>query len=46
MKHKKLDIEPIQSAIRAGQRQQIQFYGLPTPNLFAGGHNIHAYPSL
>lgn len=41
---KKLDIEPIQSAIRGGtDGSRLSFMGLPTPNLFAGGHNFHAY---
>ncbi len=41
---KKLNIEPIQSAIRGGtDGSRLSFMGLPTPNLFAGGHNFHAY---
>jgi len=39
----KLDITPIQSAIRGGtDGSRLSFMGLPTPNLFAGGHNFHA----
>jgi tripeptide aminopeptidase len=40
---KRLDIKPIQSAIRGGtDGSRLSFMGLPTPNLFAGGHNFHA----
>jgi len=40
---KRLDITPIQSAIRGGtDGSKLSFMGLPTPNLFAGGHNFHA----
>ena len=39
---KRLDITPIQSAIRGGtDGSKLSFMGLPTPNLFAGGHNFH-----
>ena len=39
----RLDITPIQSAIRGGtDGSRLSFMGLPTPNLFAGGHNFHA----
>lgn len=38
-----LDIKPINSAIRGGtDGSRLSFMGLPTPNLFAGGHNFHA----
>ena len=38
-----LDIKPIQTAIRGGtDGSRLSFMGLPTPNLFAGGHNFHA----
>lgn len=38
----RLDIEPIQTAIRGGtDGARLAFMGLPTPNLFAGGHNFH-----
>ncbi|MCB9248118.1 MAG: peptidase T [Ignavibacteriales bacterium] len=38
-----LDIIPIQSPIRGGtDGSRLSFMGLPTPNLFAGGHNFHA----
>lgn len=38
-----LDITPIQSPIRGGtDGSRLSFMGLPTPNLFAGGHNFHA----
>lgn len=38
-----LDIKPIQSAIRGGtDGSRLSYMGLPTPNLFAGGHNFHA----
>lgn len=41
---KRLGINPIQSAIRGGtDGSRLSFMGLPTPNLFAGGHNFHAY---
>lgn len=40
---KRLDIEPIQTAIRGGtDGSRLSYMGLPTPNLFAGGHNFHA----
>ena len=40
----RLGITPIQSAIRGGtDGSRLSFMGLPTPNLFAGGHNFHAY---
>ncbi len=40
---KRLDIKPIQTAIRGGtDGSRLSFMGLPTPNLFAGGHNFHA----
>ena len=39
----KLGIKPIQSAIRGGtDGSRLSYMGLPTPNLFAGGHNFHA----
>jgi tripeptide aminopeptidase len=39
----KLGITPIQSPIRGGtDGSRLSFMGLPTPNLFAGGHNFHA----
>jgi tripeptide aminopeptidase len=38
-----LKIKPINSAIRGGtDGSRLSFMGLPTPNLFAGGHNFHA----
>ncbi|VAX20426.1 Tripeptide aminopeptidase [hydrothermal vent metagenome] len=41
---RRLGIEPIQSAIRGGtDGSRLSYMGLPTPNLFAGGHNFHAY---
>ncbi len=40
---KQLDITPIQSAIRGGtDGSRLSYMGIPTPNLFAGGHNFHA----
>ncbi len=40
---KRLNIKPIQSAIRGGtDGSRLSYMGLPTPNLFAGGHNFHA----
>ncbi|MDX1699749.1 MAG: peptidase T, partial [Melioribacteraceae bacterium] len=40
---RKLDITPIQHPIRGGtDGSRLSFMGLPTPNLFAGGHNFHA----
>jgi tripeptide aminopeptidase len=40
---KRLGITPIQSAIRGGtDGSRLSYMGLPTPNLFAGGHNFHA----
>ncbi|MFC2083495.1 peptidase T [Bacteroidota bacterium] len=39
----RLKIKPIQSAIRGGtDGSRLSYMGLPTPNLFAGGHNFHA----
>ena len=41
---KKLGITPINSSIRGGtDGSRLSYMGLPTPNLFAGGHNFHAY---
>ena len=38
----RLDITPIKTAIRGGtDGARLSFMGLPTPNLFAGGHNFH-----
>ncbi len=38
----RLGIKPIQSAIRGGtDGSRLSYMGLPTPNLFAGGHNFH-----
>jgi len=40
---KRLNIKPIQHPIRGGtDGSRLSFMGLPTPNLFAGGHNFHA----
>ena len=40
---KKLNITPLQNAIRGGtDGSRLSFMGLPTPNIFAGGHNFHA----
>jgi tripeptide aminopeptidase len=37
-----LGIEPIDSPIRGGtDGAQLSYRGLPTPNLFNGGHNYH-----
>ncbi len=39
---KRIGIKPIQSAIRGGtDGSRLSYMGLPTPNLFAGGHNFH-----
>lgn len=41
---KRLGIKPIQSAIRGGtDGSRLSYMGLPTPNLFAGGHNFHGF---
>lgn len=41
---KRLGIKPINSAIRGGtDGSRLSYIGLPTPNLFAGGHNFHAF---
>lgn len=41
---KQLNIKPLQSAIRGGtDGSRLSFMGLPTPNLFAGGHNFHGF---
>ncbi|MFA7229416.1 MAG: peptidase T [Melioribacteraceae bacterium] len=41
---KRLGIPPIQSAIRGGtDGSRLSLMGLPTPNLFAGGHNFHGF---
>ena len=40
----KLNVKPIKSSIRGGtDGSKLSYMGLPTPNLFAGGHNFHAY---
>lgn len=40
----RLGIKPLKSSIRGGtDGSRLSFMGLPTPNLFAGGHNFHAY---
>ncbi len=40
---KRLNVTPIQSAIRGGtDGSRLSYMGIPTPNLFAGGHNFHA----
>lgn len=40
----RLGIKPIKSFIRGGtDGSRLCYMGLPTPNLFAGGHNFHAY---
>lgn len=40
---KRLEIKPIQNPIRGGtDGSRLSFMGLPTPNLFAGGHSFHA----
>ncbi|MEW6702701.1 MAG: peptidase T [Bacteroidota bacterium] len=40
----RLGIKPINSAIRGGtDGSRLSYMGLPTPNLFAGGHNFHAF---
>ncbi|APC79722.1 peptidase T [Clostridium botulinum] len=39
---KDIDIKPILVPIRGGtDGSRLSFMGLPTPNLFAGGHNFH-----
>lgn len=39
----RLNVAPIQSAIRGGtDGSRLSYMGIPTPNLFAGGHNFHA----
>jgi tripeptide aminopeptidase len=39
---KELAIEPIIEPVRGGtDGSKITFLGLPTPNLFAGGENMH-----
>jgi len=40
----RLKIAPLRSSIRGGtDGSRLSYMGLPTPNLFAGGHNFHAY---
>ncbi len=40
---RRLDITPLQHPIRGGtDGSRLSFMGLPTPNIFAGGHNFHA----
>lgn len=40
----RLGIKPINSAIRGGtDGARLSYMGLPTPNLFAGGHNFHGF---
>ncbi len=39
---RELDITPLEQPIRGGtDGAQLSYMGLPTPNLFAGGHNFH-----
>jgi tripeptide aminopeptidase len=39
----RLNIEPIFSPIRGGtDGSRLSYMGLPTPNLFAGQHNLHS----
>jgi tripeptide aminopeptidase len=39
----RLNIKPIKAAIRGGtDGSRLSYMNLPTPNLFAGGHNFHA----
>lgn len=39
----RLNVKVINSAIRGGtDGSRLSFMGLPTPNLFAGGHNFHS----
>ncbi len=39
---REVGIEPIKKAIRGGtDGARLSFMGLPTPNIFAGGHNFH-----
>lgn len=39
----RLGVKPIQNPIRGGtDGSRLSFMGLPTPNIFAGGHNFHA----
>lgn len=39
---KAVDVEPIIQPIRGGtDGAKLSFMGLPTPNIFAGGHNFH-----
>ena len=39
---KQCGIEPIKNPIRGGtDGARLSFMGLPTPNLFTGGHNFH-----
>ncbi|PID57918.1 MAG: peptidase T [Ignavibacteriae bacterium] len=40
---KRLDITPLRHPIRGGtDGSRLSYMGLPTPNIFAGGHNFHA----
>ena len=40
---KKLNVTPFRTAIRGGtDGSRLCYMGIPTPNLFAGGHNFHA----
>lgn len=40
---KKLEIEPFITPIRGGtDGARLSYMGLPTPNLFTGGHNFHS----
>lgn len=39
----RLGVKPIRSSIRGGtDGSKLSFMGIPTPNLFAGGHNFHS----
>jgi len=40
---KRLNVLPLNSAISGTDGSRLSYMGLPTPNLFAGGHNFHAF---
>jgi tripeptide aminopeptidase len=41
--YRRAGLKPIDGAIRGGtDGSRLSFMGLPTPNIFAGGHNLHS----
>jgi len=41
--YRRAGLDPVDGAIRGGtDGSRLSFMGLPTPNIFAGGHNLHS----